>query len=101
MTYLRLPFRPASLCADPLIAILDDPASDLADREDYQKDWLGEVSLLTPICNSKEMQPCNLLACSLLHSTAWMRQAAACRAMDEEDAGQALGEVSSLLSVLS
>ncbi len=28
-------------CADPLIAILDDPASDFADRENYQKDWLG------------------------------------------------------------
>ena len=27
--------------ADPLIAVLDDPASDLADREHYQKDWLG------------------------------------------------------------
>ena len=27
--------------ADPLIAILDDPASDFADREHYQKDWLG------------------------------------------------------------
>ena len=31
----------AVLCADPLIAILDDPASDFADREHYQKDWLG------------------------------------------------------------
>ena len=33
------------ICADPLIAILDDPASDLADREHYQKDWLGVFSI--------------------------------------------------------
>ena len=32
--------------ADPLIAVLDDPASDLADREHYQKDWLGAPYLL-------------------------------------------------------
>lgn len=35
------------LCnADPLIAVLDDPALDLADREHYQKDWLGALSSL-------------------------------------------------------
>lgn len=28
--------------ADPLIAVLEDPAMDLEGREQYQKDWLGQ-----------------------------------------------------------
>ena len=74
-TALACDVRQNTDVADPLVSLLDDPASNLSTRAHYQRDTLGQWMRQTQDGLWEKCVP-NLAACSccqLLHVTALLR----------------------------